>query len=102
MILKKNDGVKILAGKDKGKTGEVRKVIASKNQVIVSGVNMVSKHQKPSGNKKGGIVKREAPINISNVAVVCKKCKAAMTPKINISDKGVKTRVCRKCGETVK
>jgi len=101
-MLKKNDGVKILAGKDKGKTGEVKEIIASKNQVVVSGINIVSKHQKPAGNKKGGIIKKEAPLNISNVALICKKCKAAMTPKIQISDKGIKTRVCRKCGETVK
>jgi len=101
-MLKKNDSVIVIAGKDKGKTGEVRKVLAAENKVIVGGINMVAKHQKPAGNKKGGIVKKEAPLHISNVAVVCKKCKKAMTPKINISDKGVKTRVCRKCGEPVK
>jgi len=101
-MLKKNDAVKILTGKDKGKTGEIREIIASKNLVVVTGVNIVSKHEKPAGNKKGGIIKKEAPLHISNVALVCKKCKEAMTPKVQISDKGVKTRVCRKCGETVK
>ncbi|MCL2887708.1 MAG: 50S ribosomal protein L24 [Elusimicrobia bacterium] len=101
-MLKKNDTVKILTGKDKGKTGEIKEIIAAKNQVIVTGINIVSKHEKPAGNKKGGIIKKEAPLHISNVAVVCKKCKEAMTPKIHISDKGVKTRICRACGETVK
>jgi len=101
-MLKKNDTVKILAGKDKGKTGEIKEIISSKNLVVVSGVNIINKHQKPAGQKKGGIIKREAPLHISNVALVCKKCKEAVRPKIQIADSGAKIRVCRKCGETVK
>ncbi|ACC98956.1 Ribosomal protein L24 [Elusimicrobium minutum Pei191] len=101
-MLKKNDSVVILSGKDKGKKGEIKEVIASKNRVIVSGVNIVSKHEKPAGNKKGGIIKVEAPLHISNVAIVCKKCNKAMTPKHTVANDGAKVRVCRKCGETVK
>ena len=63
----------ILAGKDKGKTGEVREIIPSKNKVVVTGINMISKHTKPSQNSKGGIIKKEAPLDASNVAVVCPK-----------------------------
>ena len=74
MKLKKNDKVIVLAGKDKGKTGEIREIIPSKNKVIVTGINMISKHTKPSQNDKGGIKQLEAPIDASNVAVVCAKC----------------------------
>ena len=101
MNVKTKDTVLILAGKDKGKKGEVQSVNPTKNTVVVAGVNMVSKHQKPSQNKQGGIVQVEAPIHASNVAVVCQKCKKAMTPKVQITADGKKTRVCRKCNEAI-
>ncbi len=92
MNLKKNDKVIILAGKDKGKTGEVREIMPSKNKVIVTGINMISKNTKPSQKSKGGIIKKEAPLDASNVAVVCPKCGKHSTPK-NTQE----GRVCRKC-----
>lgn len=98
MKLKKNDKVIVLAGKDKGKTGEIREVLPSKNKVVVTGINMVSKHTKPSQNDKGGIKQIEAPIHASNVAVVCAKCNKHMTPKNKVNDKGIVTRICSKCG----
>lgn len=101
MIIKKKDTVLILAGKDKGKKGEVKSVNPSKNKVTVVGVNMISKHVKPSQNKQGGIQQMEAPLDASNVAVVCAKCKKAMTPKIQIQGDGKKVRVCRKCNEPI-
>ncbi len=101
MNVKTKDTVLILAGKDKGKKGEVKSVNPAKNTVVVAGVNMVSKHTKPSQNKQGGIVQVEAPIHASNVAVVCQKCKKAMTPKMQITADGKKTRVCRKCNEAI-
>lgn len=101
MNLKKNDKVIILAGKDKGKTGEIREVIPSKNKVVVTGINMISKHVKPNQNNKGGIQKMEAPIDASNVAVVCSKCKKHMTPKNKVEQSGVVTRICRKCNEAI-
>ena len=101
MKIKSKDTVLILAGKDKGKKGEVKSVNPAKNKVVVTGVNMVSKHTKPSQNKQGGIVQVEAPIHASNVAVVCQKCKKAMTPKMQITADGKKIRVCRKCNEPI-
>ena len=101
MKLKKNDKIVVLAGKDKGKTGEIREILPSKNKVIVTGINMVSKHTKPSQNDKGGIKQVEAPIDASNVAVVCAKCNKHMTPKTKINDKGIVTRICSKCGEAL-
>lgn len=101
MIIKRKDTVLVLSGKDKGKKGEVKSVNPSKNTVVVTGVNMISKHVKPSQNKQGGIIKMEAALDASNVAVVCNKCKKAMTPKMQISADGKKTRVCRKCNEPI-
>ena len=101
MQVKKKDTVLVIAGKDKGKKGEVKSVNPAKNTVTVIGVNMISKHVKPSQNKQGGIQKMEAPLDASNVAVVCSKCKKAMTPKISIAADGTKTRVCRKCNEPI-
>lgn len=101
MNLKKNDKVIILAGKDKGKTGEIREVMPSKNKVVVTGINMISKHVKPNQNNKGGIQKMEAPIDASNVAVICSKCKKHMTPKNKVEQSGAVTRICRKCNEAI-
>lgn len=101
MKIKTKDTVLILAGKDKGKKGEVKSVNPAKNRVVVAGVNMVSKHTKPSQNKQGGIVQVEASLDASNVALVCSKCKKAMTPKMQITADGKKVRVCRKCNEPI-
>jgi large subunit ribosomal protein L24 len=101
MKIKSKDTVLILAGKDKGKKGEVKSVNPAKNKVVVTGVNMVSKHTKPSQNKQGGIVQVEAALDASNVALVCSKCKKAMTPKMQITADGKKIRVCRKCNEPI-
>lgn len=75
MIIKKKDTVLVLSGKDKGKKGEVKSVNPAKNKVVVSGVNMISKHVKPSQDKQGGIVQMEAAMDASNVAIICGKCK---------------------------
>lgn len=101
MIIKKKDTVLVLSGKDKGKKGEVKSVNPTKNKVVVAGVNMISKHVKPSQNKQGGINKMEAPLDASNVAIVCSKCKKAMTPKIEVAGDGKKVRVCRKCNQPI-
>ena len=99
MNLKKNDKVIILAGKDKGKTGEVREIIPSKNKVIVTGINMISKNTKPSQNSKGGIIKKEAPLDASNVAVVCPKCGKPTRIATKFYEDGKKDRMCAKCKE---
>ena len=70
MMIKKKDTVLVLSGKDKGKKGEVKSVNPTKNKVVVTGVNMISKHVKPSQNKQGGINKMEATLDSSNVAIV--------------------------------
>ncbi|MDD5930653.1 MAG: 50S ribosomal protein L24 [Spirochaetales bacterium] len=96
--IRKNDTVEVIAGKDKGKRGEVVRVILKKDAVIVSGVNIVKKAMKKrSAQDQGGIAEIEAPLNISNVAIVCKKCGPTRIGYKIDGDK--KIRVCRKCGE---
>lgn len=99
MNVKKGDKVLIIAGKDNGKTGTVLECFASKNAVTVKGVNIVVKHQKPrSAQDKGGIVKYEDKIDVSNVQVVCPVCDKATRVAIGTNEKGQKARICKKCG----
>ena len=99
--IKKNDNVEVLAGKDKGKRGSIVRIIPKKDKVIVSGVNIVKKAMKRrSQQDQGGIVEVEAPLHISNVGVVCKKCGRPVKIGYKI-DGDKKVRVCRKCGETL-
>ena len=96
--IRKDDTVQVIAGKDKGKTGNVVRVLPAKNAVIVSGINIVKKAMKKrSQQDQGGIAEIEAPLNISNVAIVCKKCGPTRIGYKLDGDK--KVRVCRKCGE---
>ena len=99
--IRKNDTVEVIAGKDKGKRGTVVRVVSKKDAVIVSGVNIVKKAMKKrSQQDQGGIVEVEAPLNISNVGIVCKKCGRPV--KVGYKMNGdKKVRVCRKCGETL-
>ena len=98
---RKDDKVMILAGKDKGKIGKVLKIVRKKDRVMVEGVNVVSRHTKanPYANQPGGIVKKEAPIHLSNVAVMCEKCAKATRIGYKTTEDGKKVRVCRKCNE---
>ncbi|MBR7064778.1 MAG: 50S ribosomal protein L24 [Treponema sp.] len=99
--IKKNDTVQVLTGKDKGKRGEIIRVIPKKDRVIVSGVNIVKKAVRPRSNQdQGGIIEVEAPVHISNVGFVCKKCGRPVKIGYKI-DGDKKVRVCRKCGETL-
>lgn len=100
MHVRKNDLVYIVSGKDKDKTGEVLKVNPKKNTVIVSGVNVVTKHIKPNRqNVQGGIIKQEAPIHGSKVMLYCDSCKKATRIKHEFVDDGTKVRVCKHCGK---
>ena len=96
--IRKDDTVQVIAGKDKGKRGTVIRIVPKKDAVIVSGVNIVKKAmRKKSQQDQGGIAEIEAPLNISNVAIVCKKCGPTKIGYKIDGDK--KVRVCRKCGD---
>lgn len=99
--VRKNDTVVVISGKDKGKIGEVLKVNPKTGRVLVKGVNIVTKHQKPSKeNMQGGIINMEAAINSSKVMLHCNKCKNATRISHKVLEDGSKVRVCKKCGET--
>ncbi len=97
--LRKNDNVEVLTGKDSGKRGKVLKVLREKQRVIVQGVGFVKKHTRPNPqrNIKGGIAEREAPIHVSNVALVCGECGKRTRIGHSILEDGSKVRVCVKC-----
>lgn len=100
--VRKKDKIMVISGKDKGKTGEVMAVMPKAGKVLVSGINIVSKHQKPNKqNMEGGIIHREAPIYSSKVMLYCEKCKNVTRINHKILEDGTKVRVCKKCGETL-
>ena len=97
MKLKKGDRVRVIAGKDLGKDGVVMRVIPDKNKVIVEGVNIAKKHQRPTrATMQGGIIDKDMPLDASNVALICGSCGATRVG-YRIDDAGKKIRVCRKC-----
>ena len=99
MNVKKGDKVQVLSGKDKGAQGEVLKAFPAEGKVIVEGVAMVKKHQKPTAvNQQGGILEREAAIDVSNVMLVCPSCGKATRVGHAVDGEGKKVRVCKKCG----
>jgi large subunit ribosomal protein L24 len=101
--IKKNDEVYILRGKDRGKTGRVLIVNPGKQRIVVEGVQMIKRHTRPNPqrNIKGGIVEKEAPIHISNVAIVCKNCKKHTRIGKSVLGDGRHVRTCKRCGNTI-
>ncbi|MDD3840368.1 MAG: 50S ribosomal protein L24 [Clostridia bacterium] len=99
--LKTGDTVMIISGKDKGKTGKVLRALPKEGKILVEGVNMISKHQKPSAKmQEGGIIHKEAPIYSSKAMLVCSNCKKPTRRAYSILEDGTKVRICKKCGET--
>ena len=100
--IKRNDQVQVLTGKDRGRRGEVRQVVAEQDRAIVTGVNMMKKHQRSGGPERpGGIIDMEAPIQMSNLAVVCRACDAATRVGFRVLEDGRKVRFCKKCNEAI-
>ena len=98
--IKAGDNVKVISGKDKGKEGKVLTVGAQKKTVIVEGINVITKHVKPTRmGQQGGIVKTEAPVYASKVQLVCPKCGKPTRVGHTFED-GKKLRVCKKCGKS--
>jgi large subunit ribosomal protein L24 len=98
--IKKNDKVKIIAGKEKGKIGKVLKIIRKSRRLIVENANMVKRHTRAGGpSRQGGIIEKESPLDFSNVMLLCDKCMQNIRIKMKELEDGKKVRVCRKCGE---
>lgn len=101
MNIKKNDKVKVLTGKDKGVESTVIRAIPATQRVVVEKVNMITKAMRPTqANPQGGLSHIEAPIHVSNVALVCPKCHKATRVASKRVD-GKKVRVCKKCGADI-
>ncbi len=100
--IRKNDTVKVIAGRDRGKQGRVLSVFPEKGRVLVEHVMMTKKHTRrnPAKQIQGGIAERESPIAVSNVMIVCPSCGPVRIAH-HIGPDGRKTRVCRKCGTTL-
>ena len=101
-LLKKDDKVKVIAGKDKGKIGKILKVNRKKERVLVENINMIKRHRKPTAQvRQGGIIESESPIHWSNVMLMCSKCVNPVRIRMQQLDDGKKVRVCRKCSELI-
>ncbi len=101
MFIKTGDKVRVIAGKDKGKEGSVKKILAADNRVVVEGINKIKKHQKPNNaNPNGGIIDTEAPIDASNVMLIDPSTNEPTRVGYKFVD-GKKVRVAKKSGKTL-
>ncbi len=99
--IKKGDTVQVISGEGKGERGTVQRITLKNSRVVVSGINIVTKHQKPRqagrGQVRAGKIEFEAPIDLSNVMLVCPKCNEPTRVGYHINESGVKTRICKNC-----
>ena len=97
--IRKGDRVRVLTGKDRGKEGDVMRAIPSAGKVIVDGVNVARKHQRPTrATQQGGIIDKDMPLPVANVALVCPSCGKPTRVGYKVDASGQKVRVCKKCG----
>jgi large subunit ribosomal protein L24 len=97
--IRKGDRVRVLSGKDKGKEGEVMRSLPREGKVIVEGVNIARKSQRPTRTtQQGGIIDKDMPMQVSNVALVCPSCGKPTRVGYTLDKSGQKARVCKKCG----
>jgi large subunit ribosomal protein L24 len=99
--IKKNDRVKVMSGKEKGRQGKVLKVMRDKGAALVERLNMIKRHTKAGGRggQQGGIVEKEAPIKLCKLMLVCPKCSKPTRTGTRVLDDGSRTRFCKKCAE---
>ncbi|MHB8707693.1 MAG: 50S ribosomal protein L24 [Desulfuromonadales bacterium] len=98
--VKKDDLVMVIAGKEKGKSGKVLRVLPDRGQVMVESLNVVKRHTRPTrGSTQGGIVEKEAPFDASNVQLLCKGCNKPVRTGLRVLEDGTKVRFCKKCNE---
>ena len=102
MKIRKNDTVLVIAGKDRGKKGKVRKALPKNDKVIVEGVNMIKRHSRARREaRQAGIIELEAPLAVSNVMLICSKCNKPTRVGSRFLEDGRKTRICRSCHEVL-
>ena len=102
MNIRKNDNVLIIAGKDRGKKGKVRFAYPKDGRVLVEGINFIKRHSRARGAaRQAGIIEREAPINVSNVMLLCNKCNHPVRVGARLLADGKRVRFCCSCGEVI-
>ena len=102
MKIRKNDTVLVIAGRDRGKKGKVRKSLPEKDKVIVEGVNIIKRHSRARGAaRQAGIIELEAPLDVSNVMLICSKCNKPARVSFRFLGDGKKARICRSCYEVI-
>ena len=101
MKVKLNDQVEVITGKDKGKKGKVTRIYRNKNQIVVEKVNIRTKHIKKTNEKKGERIQFEAPLNASNVMIICPNCSKKTRVEYKKIESGKKQRICKKCKENL-
>jgi large subunit ribosomal protein L24 len=101
--IKRDDLVEVISGDDKGLRGQVRRVLPREGRVLVAGINIVKRHTRPTGptQTQAGIIEREAPLDISNVALVCPHCDEPTRVGYRWDDEGRKVRFCKRCQEAM-
>jgi large subunit ribosomal protein L24 len=100
--IKKEDTVLVIAGKEKGKKGRVLSVMPAKSSLIIEKINIIKRHMKPNRKyAQGGIIEKEAPVQMSNVILVCPKCNKSTRIGNLLMENGKKARTCKKCKEVI-
>jgi len=102
MKIRKNDTVLVIAGKDRGKKGKVRFAYPKEQQLLVEGINFIKRHTRARGQvRQAGIIEREAPIQVSDVMLLCSRCNHPARVGYHFLEDGRKVRICRSCGEVI-
>jgi large subunit ribosomal protein L24 len=100
--IRKNDSIMVIAGKERGKTGKVLKVLPKAGRAVIERVNLVKRHTRPRGPQQpGGILEKEASADLSNLMLMCDKCNAPVRVGRRVLTDGSKVRFCRRCGEVM-
>jgi large subunit ribosomal protein L24 len=100
--IRRDDTVLVISGKERGKQGQVREVYPEKNRVVVQGLNMVKRHQRQQSEQiQAGIIEKEAPLDLSNVKLICRACQKPARVGFRVRSDGAKVRVCRLCGQDI-
>lgn len=101
--IKKGDTVRVLSGEFRGEEGTVRTVLPNEGRLVISGINLVKRHQRPTGRvrTKAGIIEFEAPMYLDKVALLCPNCKKESRPRARHNEAGKKIRVCPECGQDI-
>lgn len=102
MKIRKNDTVLVIAGKDRGKKGKVRKALPKEDKVIVEGLNKIKRHSRTKGQaRQAGIIELESPLHVSKVMLICNKCGKPARVGLRFLEDGKKARICRACSEVI-